>query len=531
MLTKLKGLVPQNKEMPGRAHRMTWLEQFRTGAIYDNLKHSFMEEKGGAGRNEYIVLADRRPAVRFGLPMIIVNDTVSLVFGEDHFPKIECTLRAEKQAAKTKKGKDAKLRPKGEELDAVMASVIKDCGLVELMQDAATKGSKGSVAIWFRVLKDRVFFDAMDTAYLTPSYDPEAPDTLVSVREQYAVKKKDLIAVGYKDLPLTVSDEAYYWFRRDWTVSAEVWFKPWLCQDDNKTGSTYDETPVIDTERGKTHSLGFVPIVWVRNLPGGDKIDGACTYEAALDNSIEIDYQLSQAGRGLKYSSDPTLYIRDPAYAEMSGSSMVKGGANAIVSSDQGDAKLLEINGSAAAAVVDYVRFLREISMELCGGNRASPERLSGAQSGRAMEMMNQGLIWLGGKLRTSYGEGGLASMLRMVLKAAETRALRIAGEQIAAGSLPKADEVTIGLKWPDWYAPTATDLQAKATGIKIYRDADVLSRRTGVAQIANEFDIEDVDEELERIDADLAADAEREAEAAASMQPPGALSPVPKAA
>ncbi len=74
---------------------------------------------------------------------------------------------------------------------------------------------------------------------------------------------------------------------------------------------------VIDTARSVSHQLGAVPIVWIRNLPGspttGDNADGACTFAAAMHSQVEIDYQLSQVGRGLKYSSDPTLLLKDPS--------------------------------------------------------------------------------------------------------------------------------------------------------------------------------------------------------------------------
>ena len=71
-----------------------------------------------------------------------------------------------------------------------------------------------------------------------------------------------------------------------------------------------------------------------------DPSDGACTFRAAIETQIEIDYQLSQAGRGLKYSSDPTLLIKEPATTD---SEIVKGAGNALVVSEKGDAKLLEI--------------------------------------------------------------------------------------------------------------------------------------------------------------------------------------------
>jgi hypothetical protein len=65
-----------------------------------------------------------------------------------------------------------------------------------------------------------------------------------------------------------------------------------------------------------------------------------------MHTQVEIDYQLSQVGRGLKYSSDPTLLLKDPALAD---GDMVKGAGNALVVSEKGDARLLEIGGTASS--------------------------------------------------------------------------------------------------------------------------------------------------------------------------------------
>ena len=109
------------------------------------------------------------------------------------------------------------------------------------------------------------------------------------------------------------------------------------------------------------HALGFVPIAWIRNLSGGDDIDGECTFRAAIETQIEIDYQLSQAGRGLKYSSDPTLLIKEPA---ADAGQMQRTADTALIVSEKGDAKLLEIGGTASAAVIAYVETLRKFAIE-----------------------------------------------------------------------------------------------------------------------------------------------------------------------
>ena len=43
------------------------------------------------------------------------------------------------------------------------------------MIDAAIRGSIGSVAILLRLLRGRVFLDALDTPYLTPVWDVRSP--------------------------------------------------------------------------------------------------------------------------------------------------------------------------------------------------------------------------------------------------------------------------------------------------------------------------------------------------------------------
>jgi hypothetical protein len=332
-------------------------------------------------------------------------------------------------------------------------------------------------------------------------YDPAAPDVLARVTERYKVAGKVLAAEGYA----IAEPQAQYWFQRTWDAEGETWFVP---QPVGASGP-----PEVDAARSVRHGLGFVPLVWVRNLPGGDDIDGACTFRSAVETSIEIDYQLSQAGRGLKYSSDPTLLIREPAGIE---GELVRGGANALVVSERGDAKLLEINGTAATAVIEYVRALREMALEGVHGNRASADRLAAAQSGRALEMMNQGLVWLADNLRVSYG-AALLGLARMVLRAGARYELTAFGEPV--GPLDPAARLT--LAWPRWYAPTAQDASADAQSLATLVGAGLLSRETATRSIAEHYAVDDLAAELARVDSDGEADPDDATDMPASPQFP----------
>jgi len=457
MFDTICALIPTDPDYPARTRRLDVLTRVLEGRLYDVLPYEFHEERGAGG--DYIPLRRRKPSVRYPLARIVVDDSLSLVFGEGHFPTLECP--------------DARNR-------AVLADIARESGLNQAMLEAALRGSVGSVAVLLRVLSGRVFFRVLVSTYLTPSWNPQAPDELARVTELYKVSGAVLAAQGYEiDEPSGV-----YWFKRVWDDEAETWFVP--------TPVSQGLPTQVDDARSVRHGLGFVPIVWVRNLPGGDDIDGGCTFRAAVETAIEIDYQLSQAGRGLKYSSDPTLLIREPAGVD---NEIVRGAGNALVVSEKGDAKLLEIGGTAAAAVIDYVRFLRELALEGVHGNRASADRLSAPQSGRALELMNQGLIWLADNLRVSYG-GALLQLANMVVRASDLYPLTVRGEAVA----PLDAGARISLRWPNWYPPDAEDRARDAATLQTLTAADLLSRDTAVKSIADVYDIEDVSAELARI-------------------------------
>lgn len=454
--------VPSDGDLPARTARLDILRRVLDGTIYDNLPYQFHEERNGAG--EYIPLRLRRPSVRYGLCRIVVEDSVALLFSAAHFPAPDCD---------------------DVELLKYLGDLINETRLNEVMIDAAIRGSVGSVAILLRVLSGRVFFSVMDSLYLTPVWSAAAPDTLSRVSEKYKVNGADLAAQGYEN----VKPGSIYWFQRVWDDQAETWFLPWEVNDPLSG-------PIRDDARSVVHGLGFVPIVWIRNLPGGDGIDGACTFRPAIETNIEIDYQLSQAGRGLKYSSDPTLLIKEPATSD---SEIVKGAGNALVVSEKGDAKLLEIGGTACEAVISYVRTLREFALESVHGNRASADRLTVAQSGRALELMNQGLIWLADNLRIAYGTAGILPLLRMVIKASQVFPLMVMGQE-----LPPLDGTKrISLRWPRWYPLSADDRLKEAQAIATLANSGQVSRQTAVKAVAASHDITDVEAELNAIDQD----------------------------
>ena len=465
MYATIASRIPRDLDYPERTWRLECMRRVLNGSLYDALPYQFHQERKGFGNDgEYIPIADRQPSVRYGLCRMVVEDSSVLLFGEGRFPAIDCA--------------DDVVR-------ATLGDIIKETLLNRIMLEASLRGSIGSVVVAMRVFHGRLFFEVMDTLYLTPEWQRDAPDTLEQVVELRKVRGAALREQGY-----LLADDALsadFWFMRRWDLQDETWFVPW------KVG-TSNPRPVRDAERSVAHRLGFVPMVWVRNLPGGEGIDGTCTFRPAVETSIEIDYQLSQAGRGLKYSSDPTLLLKEPATSD---GTLVRSGSSAIVVSADGDAKLLEISGTASSAVIEYVRVLRELALETIHGNRNSADRVSAAQSGRAMELLYAPLISLADNLRVSYGEDALLRLLRMVMQASRVYQLKVFGRKVAA--MPA--DARLSLRWGPWFSLTLADQAQQAQAVATARQAGVMSAETGVKALAATYDVADVRHELDLID------------------------------
>ena len=477
------GMRMSDPDFPPRTARLQALQRVLDGTQYDHLPHDFAEERSPGG--DYVPLRQRRPSVRTHLCRTVVDDVVSLLFGDGHFP----TVLADAEATR-----------------AALAELVRERAFNSLMMQAATTGSVGSVAIRLRVLKNKPFFDVLSTAFLTPAWRDDDPDTLERVVEKYKVPAAQLIELGYR----VSADDGEHWFQRIWCDAAETWFLPWPVKD-------AETTPRVDTARTLTHGLGFVPILWVKNLPGGAGVDGDSTFERAISTVVELDYLMSQAGRGLKYSSDPTLVLKGPA--DDGTGSHTGGSAMALVVPPEGDAKLLEINGTAAGAVLNHVRELRTCALELMHGNRAHPDKMTAAQSGRAMELLNQGLVWLAGKLRVAYGDGALLELLKMVCQASQA----VKGGLKIAGKSAVLDATGLVLKWPDWYPPTADDRFAEVNALNAGIVGGIVSRETAVQTAMEFYKIEDYQAELARIKSDMAeadARAKQQAEDEAAAKP-----------
>jgi hypothetical protein len=467
---EIKKRYKRDLDYPERCFTIKMYRKVLEGTIYDVIPFPFFksyQNNLGSDRSP-IVLSQRRPSVRYRLSKVVVDNTVSLLFGEGRFPTINCL---------------------DEETKNILNKIVTCCHIDLCMIDCATKGSTGSAVILIKLINGCLYFESCYTEYFTPVFNPEKPDELLVLKEKYKINGNELINLGYdKD---EISKEKIYWFQRIWDFDSETYYVP-------VEVSEKEVQFTIDEKRTVFHNLGFVPAVWVKNLPGGTHIDGECTFKDAIDTNIELDYQMSQGGRGLKYSSEPLLMIRNPS--SFDSQSEIKPG-DILNVDENGDAKHIEISGDACKAVLEYCKALRDIILENIHGNRATPEKNFGAQSGKALEMMHMSLIWLSSRLRISYGEYGLIRVMNIIIKIASQHDLVIDKEIIYKGSLK---DCSISLIWPSWFHSTSADRLQDAKTITILKDSNLMSSKTAITTIADEYDIVDIEEEIDEINSEM---------------------------
>ncbi len=470
----------RDRHFPLRVLRQRILTAFRDGSFFDILDVPFQQETTESGT--YVPLRNRKPTLHVSWVNEVLEDVGALLFGEGHFPEIETD---------------------SDDLTKAIQSLVEEADLDTIMGEAVLRASVGSAVIFVRFIGKpgslKPIITADDSTWFVPEFDPDQPDTLIRITERYKIKGMALREMGY---PVPDDDlSSDFWWKTAWDTVMETGFVPVKVITDD-SGIANDAT-VPDPSRTLQHDLGFVPALWVK-LPGGnDPLDGRCLFAQAMDTVIEADYQLSQLGRGLKYSQDPLKVVALNGEIPANFKKIIAG-SDILVLPEGGEAKLLETNGESARAVMDYVALLRRYAVRSISGSPIDPERLTVPQSGRAMEILNMPLIQLADKMRSVFG-GVMIRIFDMVRQASSGKPVTVGGK-----AFPQTPG-SIRLRWPEWYPPTAMDRLQDVQAVAGAKQAEVISSESAIRFLASRFGIESVEDELTKLKQETEDNARRQ--------------------
>ncbi len=467
---------PPWAQAQGRFVRLDALDRFLDGTIYDHLEFSFYDEQDAGGN--YVPIQSRRPSAQLNLPNMVAKMLARKLFAGRHAPRLTHD------------------RP---EVAAWLRDVVARGALYERMLQACVWGSVGSVAATFRLVDDGLHVDIWRAKYCYPTFAPDGALEKLSV--QYTVGGRELRTRGFSvdRSGEEISVHRNYWFVRDWTRSEELTYIPVAQEIYNpyEGALTPEGTLVVDDSRTVVHKLDFVPGVWMVNLAGGSAPDGVCTWEAAVDLSLDADYTLSQIGRGVRYNAAPQLVIVGDLKGDDENNSMIQRGPVTVLqfpssartedgaSRGNGDAKLLEMVGNGTQAGMKYVEYTRRLALEAISVSRKNPEEARGTLSGRAMELMDDSFFDLVHELRSAYGEEGFGALLRKIAVA-----LVVTGR--APPDVSVQDVRAFGMRWPRLYGATPQDEVTLIEGMSMATQNNLIDADTAKSYLWAHLDLED---------------------------------------
>lgn len=466
----------------------------------------------------YIPLSQRRPSSPYHIARLIVQSFTGLLLGYGHFPSIEDSDPVTKDFAE---------------------AIAKECKLESTMILARNiGGSVGTVGLAWKFVDGKPRITVHNGKHLYV-HEWEDRDDLVPahVSEIYQFPRD----VFDREKKAVV--RKLFWYRRDWTPVADVYFAE--CE-------VGEEDPAweIDEEKSCIHNDGFCHFIWIQNLPEeATNCDGEPDYAHLYENCDSIDTLNSVTVRGGINNLDPTLKIKmNRELIKHHG--IKKGSDNALIVGETGDASYMELSGSSMAAGINLFDNQRKALLEVAQCVVPDPDTITAAgTSSVALKIVFGPMLSKCSVLRTQYGtaiERVLSQMVRSAQKLYGSNEVEVDFVPDEAGNLyeeerpvqyflklppriieePVLDEngtptgeMTVGMverepgnggdihvKWSDYFEATNNDNQTKVQTVSVATGGKpILSRRSAVHIVSGVYGL-NPDKEFELVQAEDAA-------------------------
>ncbi len=341
--------------------------------------------------------------------------------------------------------------------------------------------NSGSVLVRFAFIDGRYKVEHFLGKYCFPQFD--SLNNLEFVRIQFVFPdESELDDKGKAVLK---------WFRMDLLTDREILY-------DTPKFNPQESQPLFKVVNEVVHNLGFVQAEWFRTTEDG--IDCTSIIEDLTGFIDAINYSLSQSDQSISYNQDPQLLIKGLDEEEID--ALIRSALKAWNLGKDGEATVLEAGLTGPAMAQDNRDRLLQRAQDVARVVLLDPEKIVGsAQSAKAMETLHGPMVDLINELRPQI-EFHIRNLLEKI-----TVATLILNRQgglrdltIPPNFTPKSfNIITI---WPEIFPLTLEDLQKKVGVVSTATTSNIISRETGLRFIAKDFGVEDIEEEVEKINA-----------------------------
>lgn len=437
------------------------------------------------GQSGALPLRYRRPTAPYNLSKVIVDRFTGLLFSEQRHPVFGVEGNPEAESFLEKLA----------DASRVWAAMI---------QARNYGGATGTVCIGFSYVDGRPVVEVHDPRWLYPDFSDRMQLKLrrLEKRFQYPVDVQNRDTGAW--------EEKAFWYRRVWDKTSDVVFEP--VEVGNGDEPEWREASRVN------HELGFVPAVWTQNLPVSEDIDGDPDCHGIYDLIESHDALVAQSYKALIANCDPTAVITSDADNLKD---ITIGSDNALKLPAGSDAKWMEHNGEGPKATLELAGKLREMALEVA---QCVLEQDNDNQPPTATEINRRysSMLSRGDVLREQYGQKAVLPLMLMLVKAAEILG---APEALADGTterqgilLSDSSELfvvppgllsgsePVKLNWPPYFEPSLDDVTKASQAATTAFTGKLIDRTHAVKYIAPFFDVDNVQELVDTLDAEQEA-------------------------
>lgn len=449
-------------EQSGGVHRNAALERF--DAYYENRQYDDLVDwdNDEDAYGEAIPLRQRKPRLQLAFAKTLSERLTAKLIGDAVFP--------------------AMIIPDAPEDQEFIKAVVRESKLkAELLEPVRRALNTGSIFIRFHIVAGTYKIQWYHAKYCYPVF--QANGELDSIVVKYV----------YDDPEDKKADGSpkKKWYKLELGTLKETLY-------DNPEYQKNVE-PVFTPVKEVVHEMGFVQGEWFRPRPKQNSVDGDGLVEDLMDFIDELCYSLSQSSQAVAYNQDPQLIFKKITEDEMG--SIVRS-VKKSWNIGQGEASFLESDLTGVKTAIDFRDKIRLNVQDISRVVLLDPEKIVGsAQSAKAMEVLHGPLKDLIDELRTPVG----TFLTKLVLKIAmATLIANQQGIEVPVLLPPKwaPTSLAIELDWPPIFQQTMDDLQKKVQVAAAASSANLISRETALRFIAKDFGIENIEEEVAKVNA-----------------------------
>lgn len=406
-----------------------------------------------------IPLKLRRPTIRLETAKMIVNRFTSLLFGNGSLPTIKDPNR------------DGQL---------FIDEILTEAFWRALRNARNTGGATGLAIVGFHFENGQLQLDLYDPRFTFVDGNPYSGEVKQVELIYYFVKTVEKLETYNNETHLVQRDETYV-ARTILNDRFRVVFEDLPAEEAEKVG-------IWTPKEVYAHSLGFVPVIFVQNIPRPSSLVGEGDFEGSEPLMDAVDMELSQSDKGILYNSDPTLVLATDK--EVTGS-ITKGSENAIIVGQGDDAKYLSLDHGGPELGIKFADQLMEQIYDQCqvvinpgNGNMTAEEVRH-----RFEAMYDKVDI-----LRAQYGEG-IHRLLTLIAKAANT--MQSAGMRF---ELPMPAPEEIQIEWPEYNKPTYKDKESTIRQLAVALDAGMITKKVAIEKAAKTLGVKDIADLVEEL-------------------------------